>query len=267
MLPFLVVWPKMLRIMAGMTRGVPKIGFSLEMTSHIPVFSSLVRQWMHISVRLQRSGPELQKTADSTPLQFIAGHRLFSCRRGSSSRSRLFSRSSRLPSCCSMVDIPVMRVCSFSCAAVETFLALPHLQLVEKSSPLFFLLSAVAVHRWSSTFPFVPQSRSSWSSLSRPQSFLSCCTFQVADAPVVLVVCWLRCASSVFLLVVAGQVLLGRYGPEGQLQWRVEGWYCWLQYTSRCFLFPFSQAHDARHHGLYGPKGQWQCLFLYWFCW
>ena len=62
--------------------------------------------------------------------------------------------------------------------------------------------------------------RSSWSRLfSRPQSFLSCCTFQVVDAPVVLVVlamlrscrlrqlalmawlCWLRRASAVFLLI------------------------------------------------------------------
>ena len=34
----------------------------------------------------------------------------------------------------------------------------------------------------------------------------------VFDAPVVLVVCWLRCASAVFLLVVAGQ--FGRCGPE-----------------------------------------------------
>ena len=59
--------------------------------------------------------------------------------------------------------------------------------------------------------------RSSWSRLfSRPLSFHSCCTFQVVDAPVVLVVCWFRCASAVFLLVVAGQDLrhLGWYDPK-----------------------------------------------------
>ena len=41
--------------------------------------------------------------------------------------------------------------------------------------------------------------------------------------------CWFRCASAVFLLVVAGQDLrhLGRYGPKGQLQWYVQGWCCW----------------------------------------
>ena len=53
-------------------------------------------------------GPELQKTADSTQLQFIAGHRHYLFRRGSSSWSRLFSRPQRFPSCCSMVDVPVM---------------------------------------------------------------------------------------------------------------------------------------------------------------
>ena len=41
--------------------------------------------------------------------------------------------------------------------------------------------------------------------------------------------CWLRCASAVFLLVVAGQDLRhhGRYGPKEQLQWHGQGWYCW----------------------------------------
>ena len=67
--------------------------------------------------------------------------------------------------------------------------------------------------------PFVPQTQILTVQLfSRPQSFLSCRTFQVGDVPVVLVVCWLRCASAVFLLVVARK--FGRYGPEGQLQWR-----------------------------------------------
>ena len=48
---------------------------------------------------------------------------------------------------------------------------------------------AVAVHRRSSTSLSCRRGRSSWSRLfSRPQSFPSCCTFQVVDAPVVLVV-------------------------------------------------------------------------------
>ena len=37
---------------------------SLEMTSYVSVFSSLVRQWMHISVSLQRPGLRLQKTGE-----------------------------------------------------------------------------------------------------------------------------------------------------------------------------------------------------------
>ena len=53
----------------------------------------------------------------------------FSFRRGSSSWSRLCSRPQRFPSCCSMVDVPVMRACRVSCAAVEKTLALPQLQL------------------------------------------------------------------------------------------------------------------------------------------
>ena len=60
-------------------------------------------------------GPELQKTADSTQLQFFAGHRHFSFRRGSSSWSRLFSRPQRFPSCCSIcpryVGVQILRCC------------------------------------------------------------------------------------------------------------------------------------------------------------
>ena len=64
-LPFVVVRPKMLGIMAGMTRGVQKIWFLWKMTSYVSVFGSLVRQWMHIDVSLQRPGLRLQKTAES----------------------------------------------------------------------------------------------------------------------------------------------------------------------------------------------------------
>ena len=67
--------------------------------------------------------------------------------------------------------------------------------------------------------------RSSWSRLfSRPQSFLSCCTFQVVDAPVVLVVLAMPRARLVMLVTMRlGCVPLdlrhyGRYGPDGQLQ-------------------------------------------------
>ena len=56
-----------------------------------------------------------------------------SFRRGSSSWSRPFSRPQSFPSCCSMVDVPVLRACRFSGAAVEMSLALPQLQLAEKS--------------------------------------------------------------------------------------------------------------------------------------
>ena len=55
---FFVVRPKMLGIMAGMTQKdscleeYRKIGFFWEMTSYVSVFSSLVRQWIHIYVSL-----------------------------------------------------------------------------------------------------------------------------------------------------------------------------------------------------------------------
>ena len=46
-----------------------------------------------------------------------------------------------------------------------------------------------------------------------------------------------------------------------------QSWLCWLRCTSRCFLFPGSQAHDARHHGLYEPKGQLQWYVQCWYSW
>ena len=56
MLPSIVVKPKMLGTMAGMPRGVQKYWFFWEMTSHVSVFDSLVRQCFHIYVSLQRPG-------------------------------------------------------------------------------------------------------------------------------------------------------------------------------------------------------------------
>ena len=85
---FFVVRPKMLGIMASMTQKYScleeyrKIGFFFwEMTSHVSVFSSFVRQWIHVYVTLQRLGRwfRLQKTAENPQLQFIDGRR-FSCR-------------------------------------------------------------------------------------------------------------------------------------------------------------------------------------------
>ena len=69
--PFIVVRPKMLGIMAGMTRGVQKNWFFWEMTSYVSVSSSLVQQWIHLYVRLQRPGLRLQQTADSPQLQSV----------------------------------------------------------------------------------------------------------------------------------------------------------------------------------------------------
>ena len=51
---FFVVRPKMFGIMAGMS--AEKLVFFWEMTSHVSVFCSLVRQWIHIYVSLQRPG-------------------------------------------------------------------------------------------------------------------------------------------------------------------------------------------------------------------
>ena len=75
--------PDALHIMASMTQvnrcleEYLTIGFFWEMTSYLSLFCSLVRQWIHIYVSLQRPGlcTELQKTAEFPQLQFIAGRR------------------------------------------------------------------------------------------------------------------------------------------------------------------------------------------------
>ena len=76
---------------------------------------------------------EVMVTASSA----VAVHRWpstsLSFRRCRFSWSRLFSRPQSFPSCCSMVDVPVMRACRFSGTAVEMSLALPQLQLAEKT--------------------------------------------------------------------------------------------------------------------------------------
>ena len=59
----------------------------------------------------------------------------------------------------------------------------------------------------------------------------------------------------------------GRYGPEGQLLWHVQGWLCRLRCTLRFVRFPGSQAHDDRHHGRYSPDGQLQWHVEGWYCW
>ena len=69
--PSVVVRPKMLGIMTSMPRGVQKNWFFWEMTSYVSVSSSLVQQWIHIYVSLQRPGLRLQQTADSPQLQSI----------------------------------------------------------------------------------------------------------------------------------------------------------------------------------------------------
>ena len=108
-LPFIVVKPMMLGIMAGVTqveiclKEYRKFGFFWEMTSHVSVFGSLVRQWILFYVSLQRPGLclRLQKTAENPQLQFIDGRR-FSCRGAQAdSRVLLFSRPWFFHSCSS----------------------------------------------------------------------------------------------------------------------------------------------------------------------
>ena len=82
----------------------------------------------------------------------------------------------------------------------------------------------------------------------------------------------------------------GRYGPEGLLQWPLQGWFSWLHYTS-CFALEYGKAviagdpapravssfrlaHDARHYGRQARKDSrlisWlspysaQCLVRHW---
>ena len=109
--------------------------------------------------------------------------------------------------------------------------------------------------------------------------------------------CWLRCASAVFLLVFgimagifqkdsccgmykadyAGCDALravsfpGSQGHDARHHASMDqndsccGMYkaglCWLRCTSRCFLFPGSQAHDARHHA--GMDRKDSCCGMY----
>ena len=92
-LPFIVVVFMMFGIMAGtgqVPRGVQK-NWAWEMTSFVSVVSSLVRQWMHISVSLQRSGLRLQQTADSRSCSPLRSSTSLSWRTGSSPCSRLLS--------------------------------------------------------------------------------------------------------------------------------------------------------------------------------
>ena len=120
--------------------------------------------------------------------------------------------------------------------------------------------------------------RSSWSRLfSRPQSFLSCCTFQVLDAPVVLVVLTMprSCRQRQFAPK-AGYA--GFDVPQLCSSWLLQAKIFVIlagmtrrTVTVACtilvmpvamhlalFSRPGLQAHDARHHGLFGPKGLWQ---------
>ena len=149
---FFVVRPKMFGIMAGMTQKDSCLGkyrkfwFFWDMTSYVSVFSSLVRQWMHIYVSLQRPGLRLQKTAEFPQLQFIAGHRHLFRAAEADLHGPDYSTDHRD----STVAVrmwwsisPLCGPCSLSGAVVEKTFVLPQLHLVEKL-PWF---SAVAVHQ------------------------------------------------------------------------------------------------------------------------
>ena len=71
------------------------------------------------------------------PCSLLAPGRRHSLSRGRLPWSSLFSRPQRFPCCCSMVDVPVMRACRFSGAAVEKTFVLPQLQLAEKSDSFY----------------------------------------------------------------------------------------------------------------------------------
>ncbi len=124
----------------------------------------------------------------------------------------------------------------------------------------------------------VSRGSSPWSRLfSRPQRFSSCCSISGGRCPCCVGrayhaalmstttvcaqgwLCWLRCASAVFLLVVAGQDLrhLGWYDPKDSYCGMFNTGYAGSMHLA-LFSRPGLQAHDARHHGLFGPKGLWQ---------
>ena len=125
-LPFIVVRPKLLGIMASMTRGVQNIWFRWKMTSNVSVFSSLVRQWIRISVILQRPGLRLQ-------LQFIVGHRHPLRAAEADPHGPVYSTDHR--------DSPVRRhgcrfpccsghCCSHSCISLRNYSGFPPLQFI-----------------------------------------------------------------------------------------------------------------------------------------
>ena len=110
---------------------------------------------LDVPVVVLRQVPSMmvQKTVDRPQLQSIHGRRHSSSFRcGSPSWSRLFGRPQRFTSCCSMVDVPVMRACRVSGAAVEKTFALPQLQLGLFLRPFVFGSHLFGVRPWSTPY-------------------------------------------------------------------------------------------------------------------
>ena len=108
---------------------------------------------MPVVVLRQMLGFMVQKIVDRPQLQSIHGCRhSLSFRCGSPSWSRLFSRPQRFPSCCFMVDVPVMWACRVSGAAVVKTFALPQLQLGLFLRLLVFGSHLFGVRPWSTPY-------------------------------------------------------------------------------------------------------------------
>ena len=65
----------------------------------------------------------------------------------------------------------------------------------------------------------------------------------VGQAAVAWLQCWFFLVMLLFALFPSGRRQAqdaphpGRYAPGGPLQWHFQGWFSWLQYTSRCALW------------------------------
>ena len=142
-------------------RQVPAVRIPVMMQRQVPTVHSFLLPVqflgtvfdMPVVVLRQVHGFMVQKTVDRPQLQSIHGCRhSLSFRCGSPSWSRLFSRPQRFPSCCSMVDVPVMWACRVSGAAVEKTFALPQLQLGLFPRFLVFGSHLFGVRPWSTPY-------------------------------------------------------------------------------------------------------------------
>ena len=193
-------------------RQVPVVRFPVMMQRQVPIVHSFMLPVqfldmvldMPVVVLRQVPGLMVQKTVESPQLPSIYGRRhSLSFRRSRSPWSRRFTRPQRFSSCCSISGgrcpccagravspvLPWRRSWrSHSCSSLRN--RRPFFPDCSKLRTFRSCSSSTS----SSTSLSCRKRRPSWSRLfSRPQSFHSCCTFQVIDVPCCAVEQVLRC--------------------------------------------------------------------------